>query len=69
NKSILFGKVSSFAVLSYGVNIGGNGTVVASLANIIALRNLSGKNFLKFNKYSFLFLVITALFGYLILFA
>jgi Na+/H+ antiporter NhaD/arsenite permease-like protein len=67
--TVLFGKVSSFAVLSYGVNIGGNGTVVASLANIIALRNLSGKNFLKFNKYSFLFLVITALFGYLILFA
>lgn len=66
--TVLFGKISSFAVLSYGVNIGGNGTVVASLANIIALRNLSGKNFLKFNKYSFLFLVVTAVAGFLILF-
>ena len=66
--TVLFGKVSSWAVLSYGVNIGGNGTVVASLANIIALRNLSGKNFLKFNKYSFLFLIVTAVLGYLILF-
>ena len=26
------------------MNIGGNGTVIASLANIIALRNLSGKS-------------------------
>jgi Na+/H+ antiporter NhaD/arsenite permease-like protein len=66
--TVLFGKISSFAVLSYGVNIGGNGTVVASLANIIALRNLSGKNFLKFNKYSFIFLVVTVVAGFLILF-
>ena len=66
--TVLLGKASSFAILSYGVNIGGNGTVVASLANIIALRNLSGKNFLKFNKYSFLFLAVTAVAGFLILF-
>ncbi len=66
--TVLYGKISSFAVLSYGVNIGGNGTVVASLANIIALRNLSGKNFARFNKYSFLFLLFTVAAGYLILF-
>ncbi len=66
--TVLLGKISSFPVLSYGVNIGGNGTVVASLANIIALRNLSGRNFLKFNKYSFLFLLITTAAGFLILF-
>ena len=66
--TVLLGKASTFAILSYGVNIGGNGTVVASLANIIALRNLSGKNFLKFNKYSFLFLAVTAVAGFLILF-
>ncbi len=66
--TVLLGKTSSFAVLSYGVNVGGNGTVVASLANIIALRNLSGKNFKKFNKYSFLFLAVTAVAGFLILF-
>ncbi len=67
--TVLLGKASSFSVLSYGVNVGGNGTVVASLANIIALRNLSGKNFLKFNKYSFLFLAVTAVAGFFILFA
>ncbi|MGC8561620.1 MAG: SLC13 family permease [Thermoplasmata archaeon] len=66
--TVLLGKTSTFAILSYGVNIGGNGTVIASLANIIALRNLSGKNFLNFNKYSFLFLAITAVAGFLILF-
>ncbi len=66
--TVLLGKTSTFAVLSYGVNIGGNGTMVASLANIIALRNLSGRNFIKFNKYSFLFLVVTAVAGFLILF-
>jgi Na+/H+ antiporter NhaD/arsenite permease-like protein len=66
--TVLFGKVPYWVALSYGVNIGGNGTVIASLANIIALRNLSGKNFLKFNKYSFLFLLVTAVAGFLILF-
>jgi Na+/H+ antiporter NhaD/arsenite permease-like protein len=66
--TVLFGKVPYWVALSYGVNIGGNGTVIASLANIIALRNLSGKNFLKFNKYSFLFLLVTAAAGFLILF-
>lgn len=61
--TVLFGKISSWVPLSYGVNIGGNGTVIASLANLIALRNISGKNFLKFNKYSFLFLLITGAIG------
>lgn len=66
--TVLFGKVSSLMALSYGVNIGGNGTIIASLANIIALRSLSGKNFLRFNKYSFLFLGITAMVGFFMLF-
>ncbi|MEM0127465.1 MAG: SLC13 family permease [Thermoplasmatales archaeon] len=58
--TVLFGKVFSWVALSYGVNVGGNGTVIASLANIIALRNLSGKNFFRFNKFSFIFLLVTA---------
>ncbi|MEM0195237.1 MAG: SLC13 family permease [Thermoplasmatales archaeon] len=61
--TVLFGRVSSWVALSYGVNIGGNGTVVASLANIIALRNLSGKNFFRFNKFSFIFLAMTVAVG------
>ncbi|MGC8654958.1 MAG: SLC13 family permease [Thermoplasmata archaeon] len=65
--TVLFGKVSNWIPLAYGVDIGGNGTIIASLANLIALRNISGKNFLKFNKYSFLFLAITAAFGLFIL--
>ncbi len=65
--TVLFGKVSNWVPLAYGVDIGGNGTVIASLANLIALRNISGKNFLKFNKYSFLFLMITGTFGLLII--
>lgn len=65
--TVLFGKVSNWIPLAYGVDIGGNGTVVASLANLIALRNISWKNFVKFNKYSFVFLVITGLFGLLLL--
>jgi len=65
--TVLFGKVSSWTALSYGVNVGGNGTVIASLANIIALRNLSGKNFFRFNKLSFMFLAVTAAFTVLLL--
>jgi Na+/H+ antiporter NhaD/arsenite permease-like protein len=65
--TVLFGKVVNWTALTYGVDIGGNGTIIASLANIIALRNISGRNFMKFNKYSFLFLVITAIIGLIIL--
>lgn len=65
--TVLFGKVNNWIPLAYGVDIGGNGTVVASLANLIALRNISGKNFLKFNKFSFIFLAITCFVGFIIL--
>ena len=52
---------SNYGIIAYGVNIGGNGFIVASLANIIALR-LSKKNiFGEFHKYSVPFLVITAI--------
>ncbi len=56
--------------IAYGVNVGGNGTLIASLANIIALRYINiRENFVKFHKYSFLYLLITAFLTYLIFFS
>ncbi len=48
--------------LAYGVNLGGNGLVIASLANLIALR-LAGDRRLgwTFHRYSLPFLLITTL--------
>jgi Na+/H+ antiporter NhaD/arsenite permease-like protein len=46
--------------ISYGVNLAGNGFIISSLANFIALRLSNTKNlFFEFHKYSFLFLAIT----------
>ncbi len=58
--SIFLSKYSTnYRIISYGVNVGGNGFIIGSLANIIALR-LSKKNlFLEFHKYSLMFLFIT----------
>ncbi len=53
--------------IAYGVNVGGNGFVIASLANIIAIR-LSGKRLWKeFHKYSLPFFVFSILIAYLVL--
>ena len=44
----------------YGVNVGGNGVVIASLANIIALRLAKKRRiWISFHKYSLLYLLIT----------
>ncbi len=52
---------SNYRIIAYGVNVGGNGLIIGSLANIIAMR-LSKKNiFGEFHKYSVPFLVITAI--------
>ncbi len=52
---------ANYRIIAYGVNVGGNGIIIGSLANIIALR-LSKKNlFLEFHKYSVPFLIITFL--------
>ncbi len=50
----------NYRIIAYGVNIGGNGFIVGSLANIIALRLSKKKIFLLFHKYSIPFLLITA---------
>ena len=54
--------------ITYGVNIGGNGLVIGSLANFIALR-IAGKRMLllKFHKYSIPYLFITCAITYMLL--
>ncbi len=54
-------KTFNFIPLLWGVNIGGNGSVIASLANVIGLRQTKDKGkYTLFLKTSFLFLVINA---------
>ena len=54
--------------IAYGVNVGGNGLIIGSLANIITLRVVEKKFLLVFHKISIPFLLITAVFAYLIFF-
>ncbi len=54
--------------LAFGVNIGGNGIVIGSLANLIALRMAGDRKiWLTFHKYSIPFFLITLLLGLLVL--
>ncbi len=59
---------ANWRVLAYAVNIGGSGIVIGSLANLIALR-IAGEEglFMKFHKYSFLFLLLSSIAGFLLL--
>jgi Na+/H+ antiporter NhaD/arsenite permease-like protein len=58
----------NWKVIAFAVNIAGNGLVVSSLANIIALRLGGGKSlWLAFHLYSLPFLAASALAGYLLL--
>ncbi len=51
----------NWMVLAYAVNIGGAGIVTGSLANLIALRLVDSRNiFMRFHKYSFLYLLLSA---------
>jgi len=55
--------------IAYGVNVGGNGIVIASLAIIIALRFINEKKtYLEFHKYSLLYLAITGGLTYVLFF-
>jgi di/tricarboxylate transporter len=60
---------SNWRVIAYGVNVGGFGLMVGSLANLIALR-MSGdrKAWLVFHAYSVPFLVIGVALGYSLMF-
>ena len=68
--TIFMSKFSNgWLAIAYGVNVGGNGLVMASLANIIALRFVKGKSiWLDFHKYSILYLLITGGLVYLLFF-
>jgi len=68
--SILMSKFShNWFSIAYGVNVGGNGIAVASLANLIALRFAGGtKIWVDFHKYSLLYLIITGGLAYLVFF-
>ncbi len=52
--------------LAWGVNIGGNGLLIASLANIIAMRLSRRKIFYSFHRYSIPFFVLTLLMVYIL---
>ncbi len=67
--TILISKFSSdWKTIAYGTNIAGNGLIIGSLANIIALRFLNDKNaFIKFHAYSMPFLGVSSVIGYIIL--
>ena len=68
--SILMSKFShNWFSIAYGVNVGGNGIAVASLANLIALRFAGGKKiWADFHKYSLLYLIVTGVLAYVIFF-
>jgi Na+/H+ antiporter NhaD/arsenite permease-like protein len=51
---------NNYIAIAYGANLGGNGLIIASFANIIALRFIN-KGYLKFHKYSIIFLLISYL--------
>ncbi len=67
--SVFISKYSSdWFAISYGVNIGGNGIFIASLANIIALRMAKNKKiWFEFHKYSIPFFITNLFLTYLFL--
>jgi len=53
---------TAYKVIAYGVNAGGFGLAIGSLANIIALRMAPERHlWLRFHLYSFPFLILSAL--------
>ncbi len=68
--SIFLSKFSSnWLAIAYGVNVGGNGIIIASLANVIALRMIKDRKILfTFHKYSLAYLLISAVMTYLAFF-
>ncbi|MCL4326116.1 MAG: SLC13 family permease [Candidatus Thermoplasmatota archaeon] len=56
----------NYRILAYSVNIGGNGTVIGSIANLIALKQIKNSGMKKFHKISLVFLLITSLMVYMV---
>ncbi len=67
--SVLISKFShNWFAITYGVNAGGNGFIIASLANLIALRIVKDRKFwIYFHRYSIPYLIITATILYVLL--
>ncbi|MHA2002447.1 MAG: SLC13 family permease [Promethearchaeota archaeon] len=68
--SVLISKFSNnWLAITYGVNIGGNGLIIGSLANIIGLRLIKSKKMLlDFHKYSIPYFLITGAIVYFLFF-
>ncbi|HEC88806.1 MAG TPA: citrate transporter [Thermoplasmata archaeon] len=68
--SVLVSKFShNWFAIAYGANIGGNGLVIGSLANIIALRlTKSRRIWLDFHKYSIPYFIISGVLAYILFF-
>ncbi len=64
--SVLLSKFThNWPAVIYGVNVGGNGLVMASLANLIALRMVREKRvWLEFHRYSISYLVVSTVLVY-----
>ncbi|HID62791.1 MAG TPA: hypothetical protein EYP49_08665, partial [Anaerolineae bacterium] len=59
---------SNWLAIAYGVNVGGNGIVIASLANLIALRMVGDRKiWSRFHKYSLVYLSVSACLIYFLL--
>jgi len=59
---------SNFKIIAYGVNIGGNGLLIGSFANLIALNFMNSKSkYFIFHIYSISFFFITLILGWLLL--
>jgi Na+/H+ antiporter NhaD/arsenite permease-like protein len=57
-----------YTAIAYGVNIAGNGLLIGSLANVIALRFLhSSKVYIEFHKYSIPYFILSYLLVLLII--
>ncbi len=61
---------NNWFAIAYGINVGGNGIAIASLANIIALRIVKDKGiWLDFHKYSLIYLAVSGILVYAMFFA
>ncbi len=59
---------SNFKIIAYGVNIGGNGLLIGSLANLITLRFYSRRyGYFSFHAYSLPYFIITLTLSYYLL--
>jgi len=69
--AIFFANFSNhYKALVYGVSVGGNGTAIASLANLIALRFVRDRKiWISFHKYSVLYFILSFTIIYIILFS